>query len=102
MKSQFVVLGFLISLLPLASHSASAELVSAVLHPVPISKVSIDDPFWSPKLAVWRTVTITDCFDKFDRDGIVANFDHVARGELSAPHGGAPWFDGLTYEMIRA
>jgi DUF1680 family protein len=72
------------------------------LTPVPIQSVKIDDPFWSPKLAVWRRVTIADCLDKFDWDGALRNFDHVARGELSAEHGGPPWYDGLIYEMIRA
>jgi DUF1680 family protein len=72
------------------------------LSPVPIGSVRIDDPFWSPKFDVWRGVTINDCLDKFERDGTVENFDHIARGELSAKHGGMPWFDGLLYEIIRA
>jgi DUF1680 family protein len=71
------------------------------LSAVPIGSVQIDDPFWSPKYDVWRTVTIKDCLDKFERDGTLTNFDHVAKGELTAKHGGMPWFDGLLYEMIR-
>ena len=35
------------------------------LTPVPIQQVVIDDEFWSPKLKVWREVTIPDCFAKF-------------------------------------
>lgn len=81
---------------------AEAPPPSTRLAAVPIQSVAIDDPFWSPKLAVWRRVTIADCLDKFDRDGAIANFDHVARGELTAQHGGPPWYDGLIYEMIRA
>lgn len=72
------------------------------LRDVPIQNVTIDDPFWSPKLNVWRRVTISDCMEKFDRDGALTNFDHVARGEMTARHGGPPWYDGLIYEMIRA
>ena len=79
-----------------------ATTAAAPLRDVPLREVTVDDPFWSPKRDVWRRVTITDCLDKFDRDGAMANFDHVARGELTAGHGGAPWFDGLVYEMIRA
>lgn len=72
---------------------------------VPLQRVSIDDAFWSPKYDVWRRVMIGDCLDKFEKDGTLANFDHVARGDLNgengAKHGGLPWFDGLLYEMIR-
>ena len=63
--------------------------------------MTIDDAFWSPKLKTWRAVTIKDCLDKFERDGAFRNFDHVARDELDAPHGGPPWYDGLIYEVIR-
>ena len=82
--------------------AAPAAITQQQLKPVPIQQVTIDDPFWSPKFATWRSVTIPDCLAKFERDGVLGNFDHIARGELNAPHGGAPWFDGLTYEMIRA
>lgn len=71
------------------------------LTPVPIQQVTIDDPFWSPKLKVWQQVTLQDCFSKFDRDGAFTNFDRVRDGE-SGDHGGPPWYDGLIYEMIRA
>ncbi len=79
-----------------ASDTAAVRTV-----PVPANSVTIDDAFWSPKLKTWRAVTIKDCLDKFERDGAFRNFDHVARGELDAQHGGPPWFDGLIYEVIR-
>ncbi len=82
--------------------AARGEGVAPPLKAVPIQHVSIDDPFWSPKLAVWRGVTISDCLDKFDHEGAMANFDHVARGELNAAHGGPSFYDGLSYELIRA
>lgn len=85
----------------LAATTVRAQTAGA-LQGVQIQNVTIDDPFWSPKLEVWRKVTIADCLEKFDRDGAMANFDHVARGELTASHGGPPWYDGLIYEMIRA
>jgi DUF1680 family protein len=102
MNIRLMRVGLLAGIVLSMARTGSAGPIAPMVHPVPIQKVAIDDPFWSPKMAVWRSVTIDDCFDKFDRDGIIANFDHVARGELTAPHGGAPWFDGLTYEMIRA
>ncbi len=70
------------------------------LAPVPIQQVSIDDEFWSPKLKVWREVTIPDCFAKFEKDGALTNFDKIRDG-TGGEHGGPPWYDGLIYEMIR-
>jgi DUF1680 family protein len=69
------------------------------LAPVPIEDVRIDDGFWSPKRDVWRRVTIADCFDKFEKDGALANFDKVRDGR-GGEHRGQPWFDGLVYETI--
>lgn len=71
------------------------------LEPVPIPYVGIEDEFWSPKLRVFREVTIPDCFAKFEKDGAFANFDRVRDG-ASGEHAGPPWYDGLVYEMVRA
>jgi DUF1680 family protein len=70
--------------------------------PVGIAHVVIDDGFWSPKLKVWREVTIPDCFEKFenDRGGAIKNFDWVRDGKTGM-HAGPEWYDGLIYEMIR-
>ena len=70
---------------------------------VPIPQVKIEDDFWSPKLKVWREVTIADCFTKFenDRGGAINNFDRVRDGKTGG-HAGPEWYDGLIYEMIRA
>jgi hypothetical protein len=71
-----------------------------LLAPVPIQQVVIADEFWSPKLRVWRDVTIPDCFAKFEQDGALTNFDKIRDG-LGGEHGGPAWYDGLIYEMIR-
>ncbi|HQK94778.1 MAG TPA: glycoside hydrolase family 127 protein [Armatimonadota bacterium] len=71
------------------------------LDAVPIQQVTLNDPFWSPKMDVWRRVTLIDCFNKLEANGALANFDLVARGE-AGEHGGPPWYDGLLYETIRA
>lgn len=82
---------------------AHAETVKPQpLQAVPLQQVQIDDPFWSPKLKVWREVTLADCFAKFEKDGAFANFDKIRDGNTNSEHGGAPWFDGLIYEMITA
>ncbi len=86
----------------------SAEVTSSfasdtkAVRPVPVTanRVAIDDAFWSPKLKTWRTVTIKDCLDKFERDGAFRNFDYVAHDQLDALHGGPPWYDGLIYEVL--
>ncbi|QEL15079.1 beta-L-arabinofuranosidase domain-containing protein [Limnoglobus roseus] len=69
------------------------------LTPVPIRDVRIDDAFWSPKRAVWRTTTANDCLTKFERDGAFTNFDKVRDGK-GGDHGGPQWYDGLVYETI--
>ena len=71
------------------------------LQPVPIQDVAIDDEFWAPERETWRSVTIPYCFDRFEADGALANFERAA-ARLSGGHRGRPWYDGLMYEMIRA
>jgi DUF1680 family protein len=70
------------------------------LSALPLSRTSVDDPFWAPKLELFRTVAIDDVFAKFEQHGAFANFDRVAWGERGS-HSGAPWFDGLIFETIR-
>jgi hypothetical protein len=76
---------------------------SRSLTPVPIRDVVIEDEFWSPRIKVWRSVTINDCLDKFEKDrgGAINNFDWVRDGKRGQ-HAGPEWYDGLIYEMIRA
>ncbi len=78
-----------------------------------VNQVKINDSFWSPKLTLWSTVTVTDVLDKFEgkqthnagcpeEHDAFHNFDLVARGERGiGKHAGFPWFDGLVYETIR-
>ena len=72
------------------------------LRPVPVSQVTIQDEFWSPKRKTWQEETIRDSFKKFenDRGGALNNFDKIRDGKLGG-HAGPPWYDGLIYEMIR-
>ena len=72
------------------------------LHTPALQDVSVDDQFWSPRLQQWATVTANDVLDKFEKDGILANFDSVAAGKRDiGKHVGPPWYDGLIYETIR-
>lgn len=66
-----------------------------------VDKVVVEDPFWSPKFALWRTVTIPDVLDKLEkRSGAIENLDRAARRERGG-HRGAPFFDGLLFETVR-
>lgn len=69
------------------------------LAPVPIQQVAVQDDLWSPKLKIWREVTIPDCLTKFENDGALTNFDKIRDG--LGEHSGPSWYDGLIYEMIR-
>src|SRR5947208_8728 len=85
--------------LPAAIAPAGAHLHR--LTPVPIQSVTIEDAFWSPKVAVWRQTTINDALDKFEKYGAFENFDRVAQRQNSG-HRGDPWWDGLVYQTITA
>ncbi|MHB9034293.1 MAG: glycoside hydrolase family 127 protein [Anaerolineae bacterium] len=63
--------------------------------------VILDDPFWSPRYAQWRSLTINDVFIKFEKAGVLQNFERVAQGRAGG-HAGPPFIDGLFYEVIRA
>ena len=90
----------LLFLAALASLAPAQDLKPHPLIPVPIQQVVVQDDFWTPKLKVWRDVTIPDCLAKFEKDGALANFDKIRDG-IGGEHGGPPWYDGLIYEMVR-
>jgi DUF1680 family protein len=87
----------------LAARASAQEPRPHPLTAVPIRQVTVDDPFWSPRLKLWREVTIPDCLTKFEKDrgGALNNFDRVRDGQ-GGGHAGPEWYDGLIYEMIRA
>ena len=85
---------------PSGTRAFAQDATPKPLAPVPIQQVVLEDEFWSPKLKVWRAVTLPDCFAKFEQDGALANFDKIAAG-TGGKHSGPAWYDGLIYEMIR-
>jgi len=95
-------LSLLTACFALCAFGESAAPARHPLRPVPIQQVVIDDAFWTPKRAVWQTVTIRDALTKFENDhsGAFNNFDRVRDG-LRGGHAGPPWYDGLLYEMIQ-
>jgi DUF1680 family protein len=87
-----------------------------------VIQVTMEDSFWSPRFAQWRTTTVNDIFDKFEGKydskastslaadfekmgtsrNAFQNFDLVAEGKRGIGiHNGPPWYDGLVYESIR-
>jgi DUF1680 family protein len=100
---QALILLYVLPILASARRVAADDVGPQQLSAVPIQQVTIDDEFWSPKLKVWREITIPDCFTKFenDRGGAINNFDRV-RDVKRGGHAGPEWYDGLIYEMIRA
>lgn len=93
-------LNTILLLMTLAPFALAADAAPHRLSAVPIQQVVVEDDFWSPKLKVWREVTIPDCFAKFEQNGALTNFDRIRDG-TGGKHAGPPWHDGLLYEMIR-
>lgn len=73
-------IGLVVLLTAVASRILAGDAPPHRLTPVPIQQVVVEDGFWSPKLKVWREVTIPDCFAKFERDGALTNFDRIRDG----------------------
>jgi DUF1680 family protein len=97
-----IVLAAVGSMLLLAAPAGEpAADVRAAQMPLPLARVVIDDPFWSPRLALWRRVTLPDVLAKLEKDGALRNFEAVRDG-AKVKHGGPPWEDGLLYETMRA
>jgi DUF1680 family protein len=67
---------------------------------VPVKPRTAIEGFWRDRLALFRTITLNDIFDKFEVHGALENFDAVAVGKKGG-HSGPPFYDGLIYETIR-
>lgn len=113
MKKHCLSIGLGISLLltaGLAYSQNTAGVPAGNAQLTQVRRVTINDPFWSPKMELWRTTTATDVLDKFEgkhlkpeeraKNNVFENFDKVAAGKQGG-HAGLPWFDGLIYETIR-
>ncbi|MCM1067336.1 MAG: glycoside hydrolase family 127 protein [Muribaculaceae bacterium] len=68
--------------------------------PVPFTAVSIDDPFWSPRLAAVRDVTVPLAFAKCEETGRYDNFIKAATPSDSYEVGGFPFDDTDVYKTI--
>jgi DUF1680 family protein len=60
---------------------ALAQTTLPHLHAVPFPRVRIDDPFFAPRRATNRTVTLEHALAQLESSGTLQNFDRAARGE---------------------
>ncbi len=65
-----------------------------------IREISINDKFWTPYINRFRRISIPHMLENFEKDGYLAHFDEVARGERGT-HKGVPFSDGLFFETMR-
>ncbi len=67
--------------------------------PIPFTNVTIDDPFWSPRIETNRTVTISYDFQKSEETDRLTNFDKAA-GRLAGDHVGIFFNDSDVFKII--
>lgn len=59
--------------------SATARAADGAIRAVPFADVTVEDPFWSPRLAANRAVTAPHVLDECERTGRIANFRMAAK-----------------------
>ncbi|MCH7720313.1 MAG: glycoside hydrolase family 127 protein, partial [Planctomycetes bacterium] len=64
-----------------------------------MTRVQIDDQFWSPRLKANAAVTIPHALDKCDQTGRIANFARAA-GTMDGEHQGLVYNDSDLYKVI--
>jgi len=67
--------------------------------PVPFSKVSVSDEFWTPRLNASRKVTIPYCFEKCRETDRISNFEKAA-GLKQGKHEGIYFNDSDVYKVM--
>ena len=67
--------------------------------PVPFSKVSVEDGFWTPRLKMSRDKTIPYCFEKCEETDRISNFEKAA-GLKEGKHEGIYFNDSDVYKVM--
>ena len=67
--------------------------------PIPFTKVTVDDAFWSPRIETNRTVTVPYDFQKCDETDRLSNFDKAA-GRMAGDHVGIFFNDSDVFKVI--
>ncbi|MBQ7253828.1 MAG: glycoside hydrolase family 127 protein [Bacteroidales bacterium] len=82
-----------------ASCSRSNSPANKLITPVKFSDVTIDDAFWSPRLASHKDVTLTVCIDQIENQtGRIRNFENAANG--TGGHSGIYFDDSDVYKAL--
>lgn len=79
------------------------DVAADALQQLELDQISVEDEFWSPKLALYQAVMVRDLLQKWDEgENAFANFDKVAAGERYTGGfiGGTPWRDSDIYRII--
>lgn len=79
--------------------SAAAYVHAEPLRPVPFSRVSLNDPFWTPRIEKLRRVTLPHCLDQCVATGRLRNFERAA-GRLDTPYEGYFFNDSDVFKVI--
>lgn len=70
-----------------------------LITPVKFSDVTIDDAFWSPRLASHKDVTLKVCIDQIENQtGRIRNFENAAKG--TGEHSGIYFDDSDVYKAL--
>ena len=74
---------------------------------LPLTDVTIDDAFWSPRIETNRTRTLPHTLAQLEETGCIANFDIAAgraKGEFSEPYWADSdvykWLQGASYHLV--
>ena len=82
-----------------ASCSRSNTPTNKLITPVKFSDVTIDDAFWSPRLASHKDVTLKVCIDQIENQtGRIRNFENAANG--TGEHSGIYFDDSDVYKAL--
>ncbi len=79
--------------------AASAEMRPAKLVPLPLKAVEIDDPYWSPRMAVNRSKTLDTVRRHLEETGAIQNFA-IASGKSQGQFRGPFWSDSDVYKWL--
>jgi DUF1680 family protein len=81
------------------AYPALAEIKTAGLIPLPLRSVQIDDPYWSPRMAINRTKTLDTVRRHLQETGAIQNFV-IASGKASGQFRGPFWSDSDVYKWL--
>lgn len=79
----------------------TARSPKAVLHPVPVSAVKVQEGFWSPRFKVNEEVSLPTLLQLFEEKGIIDNFRRVS-GRKDVPRRGPLYTDSDVYKWLEA